>query len=104
MTREALASRTLTGYLWTNRRRLGRGLALALLRSLAIAPCPWLFQRMIDVAVPARDSAAIIQLGVICLVLLGVHYVFSVWGSCEIDRGLVLAFPGPASFTGEDIV
>ena len=88
MTREALASRTLTGYLWTNRRRLGRGLALALLRSLAITPCPWLFQRMIDVAVPARDHAAIFQLGVIFLVLLGVHYVFSVWGSSEIARAM----------------
>ena len=39
---------------------------------------------MIDVAVPARDHAAIIELGVVFLVLLGVHYIFSVWGSKEI--------------------
>jgi len=56
MNREALASRSLTGYLGSSRRRLAPGLALALLRSLAVAPCPWLFQRMIDVAVPARDD------------------------------------------------
>lgn len=84
MTREAVAARTLTGYLWYNRRRLARGFGLALLRSLAIAPCPWLFQRMIDVAVPARDNAAILELGAVFLALLGVHYVFSVWGSKEI--------------------
>lgn len=88
MTREAVAARTLTGYLWYNRRRLTRGLGLALLRSLAIAPCPWLFQRMIDVAVPARDHAAILELGGVFLVLLAVHYVFSVWGSKEIAAAM----------------
>ena len=88
MTREPLASRTLAGYLWASRPRLWRGLGLALLRSLAVAPCPWLFQRMIDVAVPARDSAAIIQLGGLFLLLLAVHYVFSVWGANEIAKAM----------------
>ncbi len=88
MTREALASRTITGYLWGNRPRLWRGLGLALLRSLAVAPCPWLFQRMIDVAVPARDEAAILQLGGGFILLLGLHYVFSVWGANEIAKAM----------------
>lgn len=88
MTSEALASRTLTGYLWGSRRRLARGLGLALLRSLAVAPCPWLFQRMIDVAVPARDHRAILELAGVFLVLLGFHYVFSVWGSNEIAKAM----------------
>ena len=88
MTREPLASRTLTGYLWASRDRLWRGLGLALLRSLAVAPCPWLFQRMIDVAVPAGDSAAIFQLGGLFLLLLAVHYVFSVWGANEIAKAM----------------
>ena len=86
--REAIAARTLTGYLWNSRDRLWRGLGLALLRSLAVAPCPWLFQRMIDVAVPARDSAAIFQLGGAFIVLLGLHYVFSVWGANEIAKAM----------------
>ncbi len=85
---EALASSTLTGYLWNSRDRLWRGLGLALLRSLAVAPCPWLFQRMIDVAVPARDSAVILQLGGLFLFLLGLHYVFSVWGANEIAKAM----------------
>jgi ATP-binding cassette subfamily B protein len=88
MNREPLASRTLTGYLWASRDRLWRGLGLALLRSLAVAPCPWLFQRMIDDAVPAGDSAAILQLGGLFLLLLGIHYVFSVWGANEIAKAM----------------
>ena len=88
MPREALAARSLAGYLWLNRRRLAPGLALALARSLAVAPCPWLFQRMIDVAVPARDVTQILHLGGWFLVLLGLHYVFSVWGANEIAKAM----------------
>ena len=88
MPREPLASRTLTGYLWGSRGRLWRGLGLALLRSLAVAPCPWLFQRMIDVAVPARDHAAILELAGAFLLLLAAHYVFSVWGANEIAKAM----------------
>ncbi|MCR6628982.1 MAG: ABC transporter ATP-binding protein [Magnetospirillum sp.] len=88
MAREAIASRTLTGYLWNSRGRLSRGLGLALLRSLAVAPCPWLFQRMIDVAVPNRDVPQILQLSGIFVVLLGLHYIFSVWGANEIAKGM----------------
>ncbi|MBM3873179.1 MAG: ABC transporter ATP-binding protein [Verrucomicrobia bacterium] len=88
MKREALASRTLTGYIWASRRVLLPGLALALLRSLAVAPCPWLFQRMIDVCVPARDLEGLLLLAGIFIGLLGVHYVFSVWGANEIAKGM----------------
>jgi ATP-binding cassette subfamily B protein len=88
MKREALAARTLAGYLWGSRGPLWRGLGLALLRSLAVAPCPWLFQRLIDVGVPARDSTAILELGAIFLLLLAVHYVFSVWGANEIAKAM----------------
>lgn len=78
---EALTARTLAGYLWGSRDRLWLGFGLSLLRSLAVAPCAWLFQRMIDVAVPARDSFAILQLSGWFLLLLALHYVFSVWGA-----------------------
>src|SRR5690606_35054070 len=88
MSREPLESRSITGYLWGSRDRLWRGLGLALLRSLAVAPCPWLFQRMIDVAVPARDNIAIFQLAGGFIVLLGLHYIFSVWGANEIAKAM----------------
>ena len=88
MSREALAARSLTGYLWASRPRLWRGLGLALLRSLAVAPCPWLFQRMIDVAVPARDYGEIARLSLVVVALLAAHYVFSVWGANEIAKAM----------------
>jgi ATP-binding cassette, subfamily B, bacterial len=88
MNPEALGARTLTGYLWRSRPQLWRGLGLALLRSVAVAPCPWLFQRMIDAAVPAKDLPAIALLAGVFLLLLGVHYVFSVWGSNEIAKAM----------------
>lgn len=88
MQREALAARSLTGYLWSSRARLGKGLLLALARSLAVAPCPWLFQRMIDVAVPKRDVTEIVELSGVFLLLLAVHYVFSVWGANEIAKAM----------------
>ncbi len=88
MQREALAARSLVGYLWFSRSRLGKGLLLALARSLAVAPCPWLFQRMIDDAVPRRDVTQILQLSGAFLALLAVHYVFSVWGANEIAKAM----------------
>ncbi len=88
MQREALAARSLVGYLWFSRSRLGKGLLLALARSLAVAPCPWLFQRMIDDAVPKRDVTQILQLSGAFLALLAVHYVFSVWGANEIAKAM----------------
>ncbi len=88
MSPDALTARTLSGYLWRSRDRLWRGLALALLRTLAVTPCPWLFQRMIDRAVPAHDGREILQLTGIFLFLLGIHYVFSVWGSNEIAKAM----------------
>jgi ATP-binding cassette, subfamily B, bacterial len=95
--REAISARSLTGYLWGHRRELWPGLGLSLLRSLAVAPCPWLFQRMIDVAVPARDYAAITQMALLFLVLLAVHYVFSVWGANEIAKAMAQMMVGVRS-------
>ncbi len=94
MRREATVARTLIGYLWENRTRLAPGLGLALLRSLAVAPCPWLFQRMIDHAVPARDTGAVLLLAGVFLGLLGVHYIFSVWGSHEIAKAMAQMMVG----------
>jgi ABC-type multidrug transport system fused ATPase/permease subunit len=43
---------------------------------------------MIDVAVPARDYGAVLQLAAVFVVLLGVHYFFSVWGANEIAKAM----------------
>jgi ABC-type multidrug transport system fused ATPase/permease subunit len=43
---------------------------------------------MIDVAVPAGDTEAILELSLLFLTLLAVHYVFSVWGANEIAKAM----------------
>jgi len=43
---------------------------------------------MIDDAVPARDSAAILSLGGTFLLLLAAHYLFSVWGADAIAKAM----------------
>ncbi len=45
---DPIEQKTLLGYLWGTHRRLRRGVVLALARSLAAAPGPWIFQQMID--------------------------------------------------------
>lgn len=85
---EPLNARSLVGYLWLNRRRLAPGLGLALVRSIAVAPCPWLFQRMIDDAVPRSDLAAIARYSGWFVLLLAIHYVFSVRGANAIAQAM----------------
>lgn len=82
----ALRSRTLLRYLVGERRRFARGVALAILRCLIIAPCPWLFQIIIDHHVSAGDGAGILATSLIFIGLLFLHYSFSVAGSLAIAR------------------
>ena len=60
MSIEPLNSPSLLGYLWRARRALAPGVGLALLRSLAIAPCPLIFARIIDQSVPAGDTRSVL--------------------------------------------
>lgn len=85
---DPLSARSLTPYLWGYRRLLARGFVFALLRSLAMAPCPWLFQRMVDSAVPAKDSREILCLSGYFVGCLVAHYFFSVRGAGEIAKGM----------------
>ena len=77
---------TLYRYLLTHRGRFSRGIVLAILRCLIIAPCPWLFQVIIDEHIPAGNGFGILMIGVIFTGLLLLHYAFSVQGSIEIGR------------------
>ena len=43
-----LEAPSLLRFLWSQRRRFSRGVSLAILRCVIIAPCPWLFQIIID--------------------------------------------------------
>src|SRR5690606_24957244 len=83
-----LEQRDLVKYLWAARGRFGGGVALAMLRSVAIAPCTLIIQRIIDRPMEPASIPAILQLSgwfILCLVF---HYIFSVWGARSIAKSM----------------
>ncbi len=68
-------------FVWSHRRAFAPGLALAILRILTIAPLPVVFQRILDVCLPAGDQRGILLLSALTVVLLVVHQVCSVRGA-----------------------
>jgi ABC-type multidrug transport system fused ATPase/permease subunit len=84
----ALEAPTLLRYLWSQRRRFSRGVSMALLRCLIIAPCPWLFQVIIDEHVKTANRGGIAMTGLVFLGLLCLHYTFAVQGAMMIAREL----------------
>ena len=83
---DLLEQKTLLGYLWGTRKRLGKGVALAAARSLAAAPCPLIFQRIIDGPLRQGRVSGVLILGGAFIACMLVHYVFSVWGAREIAK------------------
>jgi hypothetical protein len=84
MSHEPLQAPTLLGYLWRVRRVLAPGVGLALLRSLAIAPCPLIFAHIIDRSVPAGDTRDVLLATAVFAALLGHR---------PADRGQRIGFP-----------
>ncbi len=81
-----LGEPTLLRFLWSQKRRFSYGVFLAILRCIIIAPCPWLFQIIIDDHVKSANAMGIAMVGVIFTGLLFLHYTFSVQGAVEIGR------------------
>jgi ABC-type multidrug transport system fused ATPase/permease subunit len=81
-----LQSTTLVGFLASQRKRFSRGVTLAILRCIVIAPCPWLFQIIIDEHVRTGDKAGILVISLIFVGLLFLHYAFAVAGAITIGR------------------
>lgn len=84
----ALQAPTLLRYLIDQRARFARGVTLAILRCLVIAPCPWLFQIIIDEHVKTASASGILTISIIFVGLLFLHYAFSVAGNYAIAREL----------------
>lgn len=82
----ALGAPNLLRYLFAQRRRFTRGVTLAVLRCLIIAPCPWLFQIIIDRHVDVGNIQGIFQVSAAFIGLLILHYFFSVAGAVAIAR------------------
>ena len=72
---------SLLRFLWSHRRDFLPGLGLAILRILTIAPLPLIFQRILDVHLPARDQAGILWLSALTVGLLVAHQFCSVAGA-----------------------
>ncbi|MCS6770979.1 MAG: ABC transporter ATP-binding protein/permease [Kiritimatiellae bacterium] len=84
----ALQAPTLLHYLLEQRRRFSRGVTLAILRCVVIAPCPWLFQLIIDEHVKTGSASGVAAISLIFVGLLFLHYAFSVAGNYAISREL----------------
>lgn len=88
---------SLLRFVWSHRRAFVPGLGFALLRILTIAPLPIIFQRILDVHLPAGDEAGILWLVVLTLGLLVLHQVCSVKGASLLGAAVarvVLALRG----------
>ncbi|HMP88924.1 MAG TPA: ABC transporter ATP-binding protein [Kiritimatiellia bacterium] len=77
---------SLIRYILRHFRLFWLGTTYALLRCLIIAPCPWIFQQIIDKKIPAGDYRGIGILALIFMSLLFIHYFFAVGGAMEIAR------------------
>lgn len=76
----------LFSYVYAYRKALVAGVCFALLRSVVIAPFPWLFRVIIDVHLKTANVAGIISVSMIFMGLLAFHYVFAVEGMRRISR------------------
>ncbi len=83
---------SIIGHLRRNIHLFHRGLIFAILRTVAVAPIPWLFQIIIDEHVATANVVGVLFTGVIVFGLVLVHYTFAVLGASEISRenGLLL--------------
>lgn len=68
----------ITQYLLAYVPKLSSGIFHGCMRCLVLAPFPFIFKAMVDVCIPSSDFWGIIQLSVITMGLLLLHYVFSV--------------------------
>jgi ABC-type multidrug transport system fused ATPase/permease subunit len=77
---------SLLAYLWASRQRFKGGVALALLRSLAAAPCTLLIQRIVDKPLKEGSIDGVLEYSLWFVVCLVLHFGFSVWGANSIAK------------------
>ncbi|MCW5550165.1 MAG: ABC transporter ATP-binding protein [Opitutaceae bacterium] len=76
----------LLSYLWSARRRFRGGVILALLRSLAAAPCTFLIQQIVDKPLKEGSIEGVLHFSLWFVVCLALHFAFSVWGAHSIAK------------------
>lgn len=80
------AAPDLIRYIGKHFRLFWMGTTYAVMRCVVIAPCPWIFQQIIDKKIPARDYHGIALYALVFMLLLFIHYFFAVGGAMEIAR------------------
>lgn len=70
-----LHKKNLSGFIWSQQRNLRRYLFWRILSVVAITPFPVLSQRIVDVAIPAKDLNGVIFYTLISFGLLLIHFV-----------------------------
>ncbi len=73
-------------HIFKNLRVFRRGMGFAILRTLMLAPLPWLFRLIIDTHVATANIPALLVTALIVVGLLFLHYAFAVAGASEISR------------------
>ena len=81
-----LEQQNLAAYLWSARRRFRGGVALAMFRSLAAAPCTLLIQRIVDKPLKEGSIEGVLRYSLWFVICLLLHYGFSVWGARSIAK------------------
>ncbi len=81
-----LNKETLKGYIWSQRQHLHGYMVWRVISVLAITPFPVLSQKIVDVAIPGRDMAAVRVYTSICLALLCLHFVSMRLGVGNLSR------------------
>jgi ABC-type multidrug transport system fused ATPase/permease subunit len=79
-----ISSRTLIGFLWSNRRNFAPGLAFAMGRIVAIAAFPLIFKYVIDHLMPSRDQRGILLLAGLVILLLFTHQFLTTNGASRL--------------------
>ncbi|MEY3773656.1 MAG: hypothetical protein RLZZ129_436 [Verrucomicrobiota bacterium] len=76
----------LLSYLWSARRPFRGGVILALLRSLAAAPCTFLIQQIVDKPLKEGSIEGVLHFSLWFVLCLALHFAFSVWGAHSIAK------------------
>lgn len=77
---------SLVALFWSWRGSLKKGILLAVFRSLVVAPIPLVFKTVVDRYVPEKNSQALLFMGLLIIVMLALHYLFSTTGAHMIAK------------------
>jgi ABC-type multidrug transport system fused ATPase/permease subunit len=83
-----LSSKTLIGFLWSNRRNFAPGLAFAMGRIVAIAAFPIIFKHVIDDLMPAKDQWGIVMYAGLVFAGLLLHQFLTTNGASRLGTAV----------------